>query len=54
MIDVSGVYPKVTIISTGVPPLIQLTKFADDQNPIDVEHIEVTGHAINVNGELVT
>ena len=54
MIDVSGVYPKVTIISTGVPPLIQLTKFADDQNPIDVEHIEVTGHSINVNGELVT
>ena len=54
MVDVSGVYPKVTIISTGIPPLIQLTKFADDQNPIDVEHIEVIGHGINVNGELVT
>lgn len=54
MVDVSGVFPKVTIVSTGLPPLIQVTKFADDSNPFDVEHIEVTGHAINVNGELVT
>lgn len=53
MIDVSGVYPKVTIISTGVPPLIQLSHFADDANPVDVEHVEVTGYAVNVNGELV-
>lgn len=54
MVDVSGVFPKVTIISVGIPPLITLTKFADDANPVDVEQIEVTGHAINVNGELVT
>jgi len=54
MVDVSGVFPKVTIVSSGIPPLINLTKFADDTNPIDVEHIEVTGHGINVNGELVT
>ena len=54
MVDVSGVFPKVTIISVGIPPLITLTKFADDANPVDVEQIEVTGHGINVNGELVT
>jgi hypothetical protein len=54
MIDVSGVFPKVTIVSTGIPPLINVTKFADDSNPVDVEHIEVTGHAVNVCGELVT
>lgn len=53
MVDVSGVFPKVTIVSAGIPPLIEVTKFADDQNPVDVEHIEVTGHGINVNGELV-
>ena len=53
MVDVSGVYPKVKIVSTSIP-LIELTKFADDQNPIDVEQIEVTGHAIQVCGELVT
>lgn len=53
MVDVSGVFPKVTIVSAGIPPLIQLTKFADDSNPVDVDQIEVTGHSINVNGELV-
>lgn len=54
MVDVSGVFPKVTIVSSGIPPLINITKFADDSNPIDVEHVEVTGHGINVMGELVT
>lgn len=54
MIDVSGVFPKVTIVSASVVPLINVTHFADDSNPVDVEQIEVTGHAINVNGELVT
>jgi hypothetical protein len=54
MIDVSGVFPKATIVSSGIPPLINVTKFADDSSPIDVEHIEVTGHAVNVCGELVT
>lgn len=54
MVDVSGVYPKVTIVSTGIPPIITLSHFADDSNPIDVDQIEVTGHGINVNGELVT
>lgn len=55
MVDVSGVYPKVKIVSTSPTiPLIEVTKFADDQNPIDVEQIEVTGHSIQVCGELVT
>lgn len=54
MVDVSGVFPKVMIASTGIPPLINITNFADDSNPIDVDQIEVTGHGINVNGVLVT
>lgn len=54
MVDVSGVFPKVMIVSTGIPPLINITNFADDSNPIDVDQIEVTGHGINVNGTLVT
>ena len=54
MVDVSGVFPSVTVVSTGIPPLINITKFADDSNPIDVENIEVVGHALNVCGELIT
>lgn len=46
----------LTVILSAVPsfPMLVLTQWADDTDPLDLPEIEITGAAMGVNGDLVT
>lgn len=44
----------VTITAPWYGKTVQITQFADDQPPFEVDPIEVTGSGVGLNGDLVT
>lgn len=55
MQDISGFGTGVTVVSLSTFPAgFQLSKFADDQDPIKVEDVEVIGYETLIDGSLFT
>ena len=55
MADISGYGLSVRIVaSNSFPAGFEITQFADDADPLDLEEIEISGSAMGLNGDLVT
>jgi len=55
MIDISGFGTGITIVTTATFPLgFELTQFADDEDPLNVENTEVSGYEKLYDGSIFT
>lgn len=50
-ISTSGI--SITLTGSRVLPMIQLTQFADDADPFDIDHTTISQNAMNANGDMV-
>lgn len=50
-ISTSGL--SVTLTGARVLPMVQITQFADDADPFDIDHTPISSHAMNANGDMV-